>query len=189
MKQKKDYVEEVVKVAGEMTGNQKIYSADKLANIMNKHYVLPIPNNDEAIGYEEAISTAIAYNLDVFVGLQRMVAVRFRGVFTNDELGCIFQALNGVIPTVENPEWAMHNVVDFAKHEGAVVYGVGDKFFNKLADANPVEFSILASVIVEAWDTNRMEISPEVRAQHPEVTDVIGMLHKYLSKEMVDSED
>ena len=151
------------------------YSTDKLANFFRKNHdfarFVANKNEDDEIQIDELFER-VSDCLDFNVYLQRKVATHLKGVFTSDQLACIFQAYNGIWIQYFNLSegYIKGELYDYISHEGQAIYGLDiEEFKGRIEAINDFEFEVFVNLIQEAWGITEENI--------------IGKLHDYLKSD------
>jgi hypothetical protein len=172
METKLDIIEYVDIIIGK-PNHKNGYSTDKLAFFFqrNSDFARFVANTNEEDEVQiNEIFARVTESLHFHVYLQRKVARHLKGVFTSDQLCCIFQAFNGIL--VRNDDRSdisiKESLYDYINHEGKGRCDLGDvdAFKAKIEAINLFEFEIFINLVLEAWDI--------------EVGNAIGRLHNYL---------
>lgn len=150
-------IKAVEKTAGKRNHDNG-YSLDVLANAFKKHHELSecVKCSDEIEQHHvDELFARVADCLDFNVYLHRNVTTRLKGVFTSDQLACIFQAYNGILIkyTGMSDVHAKQELFDYIDYEGKVIYDLGniEEFKAKIQSMNPIEYDVFANLIIEFW--------------------------------------
>jgi len=150
-------IKAVEKTAGKRNHDNG-YSLDVLANAFKKHHELSecVKCSDEIEQHQvDELFARVADCLDFNVYLHRNVTTRLKGVFTSDQLACIFQAYNGILIkyTGMSDVHAKQELYDYVDFEGKLLYDLGnvDEFKSKIESMNPIEYDVFVNVIQEFW--------------------------------------
>lgn len=153
----------LIKIVEKMVGGRdhsKGYSLEALANSFTKHYELSkcINCTNEIEKYQvDELFARVADYLDFNLYLHRLVVNNLRGVFTTDQLACIFQAYNGTLIMYKDQRDgdAKQGLFDYIDYEGKLIYNLGniDEFKAIIHSINPIEFDVFVNLIIELWDT------------------------------------
>lgn len=96
-----------------------------------------------------------ADSLDFNVYMQRKVAVDYQGVFSDEQLKCIFHAYHGIWINYHGQTDipCKSRLFDFIENEGQGLYELVDvaAFMEKIDSMNSHEFEIFVNLIVEIW--------------------------------------
>ncbi|WP_318346883.1 hypothetical protein [Aquipluma nitroreducens] len=130
------------------------FSLDKIAKFFNTLFSFSrFDDNDEDYFFGKFIWRA-SESLKFNVTLHSMIVENVKGVFTEDQLCCIFQAFNGTYLTYSYPPFfqkeSLFNYIDW---EGQAIYDLGDvdDFKNKIDSFSSIEFAVFVDLIVEKW--------------------------------------
>ena len=150
------------------------YSLDVLANSFKKHHELSecINCSDEIEKHQvDELFARVADCLEFNVYLHRNVTIRLLGVFTADQLACIFQAYNGLLLEYRgrldvNAKQVLFDYIDYVCKE---MYDLGnvDEFKAKIQSMNPIEYDVFVNLINEFRGMD---------------DDMIGLLHSILKR-------
>lgn len=109
---------------------------------------------DDVEEFSEKLNWRISESLKFNVALHSMVIEYAKGLFTQDQLYCIFQAFNGTYLTYNYPpHFQKENLFDYIDSEGQAIYDLGDinDFKNKINSFSSIEFAVFVDLIVEKW--------------------------------------
>lgn len=172
-------IKAVEKTAGKRNHDNG-YSLDVLANAFKKHHELSecVKYSDEIEQHQvDELFARVADCLDFNVYLHRNVTTRLKGVFTSDQLACIFQAYNGILIkyTGMSDVHAKQELYDYVDFEGKLLYDLGnvDEFKTKIESMNPIEYDVFVNLIIDFWGMD---------------DDMLGLLHHYLKRKDLSSD-
>ena len=172
-------IKAVEKTAGKRNHDNG-YSLDVLANAFKKQHELSecVKCSDEIEQHQvDELFARVADCLDFNVYLHRNVTTRLKGVFTSDQLACIFQAYNGILIkyTGMSDVHAKQELYDYVDFEGKLLYDLGnvDEFKTKIESMNPIEYDVFVNLIIDFWGMD---------------DDMLGLLHHYLKRKDLSSD-
>ena len=172
-------IKAVEKTAGKRNHDNG-YSLDVLANAFKKHHELSecVKYSDEIEQHQvDELFARVADCLDFNVYLHRNVTTRLKGVFTSDQLACIFQAYNGILIkyTGMSDVHAKQELYDYVDFEGKLLYDLGnvDEFKTKIESMNPIEYDVFVNLIIDFWGMDG---------------DMLALLHHFLKRKDLSSD-
>lgn len=135
------------------------YTPEELADILRKnddsYDFFVFYDKDESQCMDE-FSKALIESLDLSNVVHFMAIDELKGLFTTQQLCCIFQAFNGI-----QVDWGMSQfnslkseVFDYIECFGRDIYDLGDieEFENKINSIHPITFNLFVSMIIMSWN-------------------------------------
>ena len=127
------------------------YSIYRLADFFHEKY------EDGWFSYQpldKKLMWRVSESLKFNVALHLTVVDQLQGIFTTNQLTCIFQCFNGSMVRYDGRLYSLkQGLYEYIDNEGIHIYDLGDvdEFKRQLEAINPIVFAVFVDIIIEAW--------------------------------------